>query len=61
MKYFQVLWDSVAGGDDWCVTALAVISGLQQVVSSLVDPSVPGLAKRGKNLSTLFFSWKNHK
>ncbi|XP_066971369.1 rho family-interacting cell polarization regulator 2-like isoform X7 [Macrobrachium rosenbergii] len=46
VPHVQVLWDSVAGGDDWCVPGQAVVSGLQQVVSSLVDPSVPGLARR---------------
>lgn len=44
----QVLWDSVAGGDDWCVPGQAVVGGLLQVVSSLVDPTVPGLARRGR-------------
>lgn len=46
IPHVQVLWDSVAGGDDWCVPGQAVVSGLQQVVSSLLDPSVPGLSKR---------------
>ncbi|XP_045113382.1 rho family-interacting cell polarization regulator 2-like isoform X3 [Portunus trituberculatus] len=46
VPHVQVLWDSVAGGDDWCVTGQAVVSGLLQVVSSLVDPTVPNLARR---------------
>ncbi|XP_069173632.1 rho family-interacting cell polarization regulator 2 isoform X4 [Procambarus clarkii] len=46
VPHVQVLWDSVAGGDDWCVPGLAVVNGLLQVVSSLVDPALPGLAKR---------------
>ncbi|KAK7086443.1 Family with sequence similarity 65 member [Halocaridina rubra] len=46
VPHVQVLWDSVAGGDDWCVSGHAVVSGLQQVVASLVDPSIPGLARR---------------
>ncbi|KAG7172292.1 Rho family-interacting cell polarization regulator 2-like, partial [Homarus americanus] len=46
VPHVQVLWDSVAGGDDWCVPGQAVVSGLLQVVSTLVDPAVPGLARR---------------
>lgn len=46
-KLFQVLWDSVAGGEDWCVAGQAVVAGLMPVVSSLVDPTEPTLAKRG--------------
>ena len=38
MNYFQVLWDSVASDDDWCVKGSAVVDGLLPVVSSLVDP-----------------------
>ncbi|XP_050722847.1 rho family-interacting cell polarization regulator 2-like isoform X5 [Eriocheir sinensis] len=46
VPHVQVLWDSVAGGDDWCVPGQAVVGGLLQVVSSLVDPAMPGLARR---------------
>lgn len=43
----QVLWDTVAGGEDWCVSGQAVVNGLLQVVSTLVDPALPGLGRRG--------------
>nr|XP_053628183.1 rho family-interacting cell polarization regulator 1-like isoform X2 [Cherax quadricarinatus] len=46
IPHVQVLWDSVAGGDDWCVAGEAVVNGLLQVVSSLVDPALPGLPRR---------------
>ncbi|KAK3874651.1 hypothetical protein Pcinc_020431 [Petrolisthes cinctipes] len=46
IPHVQVLWDSVAGGDDWCVAGQSVVAGLMPVVSSLVDPAEPTLAKR---------------
>ncbi|XP_069997084.1 rho family-interacting cell polarization regulator 2 isoform X2 [Penaeus vannamei] len=46
VPHVQVLWDSVSGGDDWCIQGQAVVNGLQQLVSTLVDPTVPGLARR---------------
>ncbi|CAL4065662.1 unnamed protein product [Meganyctiphanes norvegica] len=45
VPHVQVLWDSVAGGDDWCVCGTAVVNGLMPVVSALVDPTAPELAK----------------
>ncbi|XP_071514839.1 rho family-interacting cell polarization regulator 2-like isoform X4 [Panulirus ornatus] len=46
VPHVQVLWDTVAGGEDWCVSGQAVVNGLLQVVSTLVDPAVPGLGRR---------------
>lgn len=45
VPHVQVLWDSVAAGDEWCVYGTAVVNGLMPVVTALVDPTAPELAK----------------